>query len=71
MKSLFRYTFVLFLNQVTNDFVVEIGNIFPGDSFFFVLFLLRLEGQLYEQLLQLLVAEINAELLEAGSKGRA
>ena len=35
------------------------------DAFSFVLVLLRLEGELYEELLQLLVTVVDAELLEA------
>lgn len=53
------------LNEVTNDDVVEVFHGLPLDALPQVLLLLLLEGQLDEQLLQLLIAEVNAELFEA------
>ena len=41
---------------------------FPGDALSLVLLLLLLQHQLDEQLLQLLVAVVDAELLEARDK---
>lgn len=53
-------------NEVTNDNVVEVLHGLPLDALAQVLFLLLLQRQLDEQLLQFLVAEVDAELLEAG-----
>ena len=39
----------------------------PGDSFLQVLLLLLFQYQLYEQLLQLLIAIVDTELLKAGN----
>ena len=55
----------LALHQVTDDLVVEVLHGLPLDPFLGILVLLGLEGQLDEQLLQLLVAVVDAELLEA------
>lgn len=43
----------------------------PGDPFTLVLFLLLLQNQLNKQLLQLLIAVIDAELLKAERKGKS
>lgn len=55
---------MLLLNEVTDDLVVEVRDRLPLDSLLEVLFLLRLESQLNEQLLQLLVAVVDAELFK-------
>lgn len=55
---------MLLLNEVTDDLVVEVRNRLPLDALLEVLFLLRLESQLNEQLLQLLVAVVDAELFK-------
>ena len=54
------------LDQVTDDLVVEVVDVLPLDAFPQVLLLLRLQGQLDEELLELLVTEVDAELLKAG-----
>lgn len=41
---------------------------FPGDSFSLVLLLFLLQNQLDEELLQLLIAVVDAELLEAAGE---
>lgn len=55
----------LLLDQLANNVVVEVLDGGPFDAFAHVLFLLALEGQLNEHLLQLLVTQVDAELLEA------
>ncbi len=52
------------LDEFADDCVVEIVYVLPLDSLQHVLFLLRLEGQLDEHLLQLLVAIVDDELLK-------
>ena len=48
----------------------EVSHVRPLDSFPLVLLLLLLQDELDEELLQLLVAVIDAELLEAGRERR-
>lgn len=55
---------MLLLNEVTDDLVVEVRDRLPLDALLEVLLLLRLESQLNEQLLQLLVAVVDAELFK-------
>lgn len=55
---------MLLFNEVTDDLVVEVRDRLPLDSLLEVLLLLRLESQLNEQLLQLLVAVVDAELFK-------
>lgn len=55
---------MLLLNEVTDDLVVEVRDRLPLDSLLEVFLLLRLESQLNEQLLQLLVAVVDAELFK-------
>ena len=57
------------LNEVANDNVVEVLDGLPLDALAQVLLLLLLQRQLDEQLLQLLVTEVDAELLEAMEEG--
>lgn len=57
-------TFVLFFDQVTDDFVVEVLYRLPLDSLLQVFFLFGLKSQLNEQLLQFFVAKIDAKLFE-------
>lgn len=52
-------------NEVADNDVVEVLHRFPLDTLSEVLFLLLLKRQLDEQLLELLVTEVYAELLEA------
>lgn len=52
------------LNQVADDDVVEVLDGLPLDALAQVFLLLLLQRQLDEQLLELLVAEVDAELLE-------
>lgn len=56
---------VLLLDQIADHLVVEVLHRDPLDALPAVLVLLGLQRQLDEQLLQLLVAEVDAELLEA------
>lgn len=58
---------MLLLDQIADDLVVEELDWLPLDALALVLLLLTLEGELDEHLLQLLVAVVDAELLEAGS----
>lgn len=44
-------------------------NVLPNNVFTGVLFLLKLEDVLDEELLQLLIGEVDAQLLEAAEKG--
>lgn len=55
---------MLLLNEITDDLVVEVRDRLPLDALFEVLLLFRLESQLNEQLLQLLVAVVDAELFK-------
>ena len=50
--------------QLADDHVVEVVNVLPLDALPLVLLLLLLQHQLDEDLLQLLVAVVDAELLE-------
>ena len=52
------------LDQVTDDFVIKILNMFPFDALPPVLLLLRLKCQLNEELLKLFIAEVDIELLK-------
>lgn len=56
---------MLLLDEVADDLVVEVGDRLPLDALLEVLLLLRLKSQLNEQLLQLLVAVVYAELFKA------
>ncbi len=51
-------------DEFADDGVVEVVYVLPLDSLQHVLILLRLEGQLNEYLLQLLVAIVDDELLK-------
>jgi hypothetical protein len=53
------------LYQLANNVVVEVLDGRPFDAFTHVLFLFALQGQFDEHLLQLLVTQVDAELLEA------
>ena len=55
---------VLLLYQLADDDVVEVVDVLPLDPLPLVLLLLLLQHQLDEQLLQFLVAVVDAELLE-------
>lgn len=57
--------FVSLLNEFADDLIVKVVDSLPGDSFPLVLFLLAFENELDEQLLELLIAVVDAELLEA------
>ena len=48
--------------------VVEVVDLLPLDALPGILFLLHLEGELDEELLQLLVAVVDAQLLEGGEE---
>lgn len=54
----------LFFNEVAHNFVVEELDRCPLDLFSVILFLLPLQSQLDEDLLQLLIDVVDAELLE-------
>ena len=56
------------LDQVTDDFVIKILNMFPFDALPPVLLLLRLKRQLNEELLKLFIAEVDAELFKTENK---
>lgn len=58
---------VLLLDQVADDLVVEEVDVLPLDALLAVLLLLRVQRQLDEELLQLLVAEVDAQLLETSN----
>ena len=51
-------------DHVADDLVVEVLYGDPGDAFSEVLFLLRLQSQLDEHLLQFFVAVVDAELFK-------
>lgn len=53
-----------FLNQVTDNLVVEVLDRRPFDLFSDILFLLRLERQLDENLLQFLIDVVDAKLFK-------
>jgi len=53
------------LDQVTDHFIIKVVNVRPIDVLSLVLFLLLFQHKLNEQLLQLFVAVVDAELLEA------
>ena len=55
---------VRLVDQLADDHVVEVVDVLPLDSLPLVLLLLLLQHQLDEQLLQLLVAVVDAELLK-------
>lgn len=57
-----------FFNKITNNDVVEVFHRFPFNAFPQILFLFRLECQLYKQLLEFLVAEVDAELFKTVNK---
>jgi hypothetical protein len=57
-------TLVFLFNQVTDDLVVEIFNMFPFNTLPLILLLFRFECQFYEQLLKFFIAEVDAELLK-------
>lgn len=59
-------TFISFLfDEVTDDFVVKVGNRFPLDTFTAILVLFGSQCQLNEELLQFFVAIVDTELLKA------
>jgi len=58
---------VFLLDQVTDDFVVKILNMFPFNALPAILLLLRLQCQLNEELLKLFIAEVDAELFKTVS----
>jgi len=55
----------LFFDEVATDLVVEVIDVFPLNALSKVLFLLSLEGELDEDLLQLFIYEVDAQLLES------
>lgn len=57
------------LDEVADDDVVEVLDRLPLDALPQVLLLFLLQSQLDEQLLQLLVTEVDAELFEAMEEG--
>lgn len=59
---------MLGLDQIDDDFVVEVVNVLPLDALSLVLLLLLLENQFNEQLLQLLVTVVDAQLLKTGGR---
>jgi hypothetical protein len=59
---------VFLLDQVTDDFVVKILNMFPFNALPAILLLLRLQCQLNEELLKLFIAEVDAELFKTENK---
>jgi len=59
---------VFLLDQVTDDFVVKIINVFPFNALPPILLLLRLQCQLNEELLKLFIAEVDAELFKTENK---
>lgn len=56
------------LDQVTDDFVVKIFNVFPFNALPPIFLLLRLQCQLNEELLKLFIAEVDAELFKTENK---
>ena len=54
------------LDQVAHRLVVKVVDLLPRDALLGVLLLLRLEGAVDKELLQLLVAIVDAQLLEQG-----
>jgi hypothetical protein len=58
-------TFVSLLDQVANDLVVKELNRHPLNALSEVFFLLRLQSEFNEELLKLLIAVVDAELLKA------
>lgn len=58
-------TFVLLLDEIANDFVVEINDGLPFDALSPVLVLFGAQRQIDEKLLELLVAVVDAQLFEA------
>lgn len=54
----------LALNEFADDLVVEVVDGHPFDALLDILLLLCLQSQLYEDLLQLLVHKVDAELLK-------
>lgn len=56
------------LNKIANDDIVEVLDGHPLDAFTQVFFLLGLQGQLDEQLLQFLIAEVDTELFKTENK---
>ena len=54
-----------FLDQVTNDAIIEVLHSDPFDAFSLILFLFLLQYQHYKELLQFLIAVVDAELLKA------
>lgn len=55
---------MLLFDKVTDDLVIKVGDGFPSDALAAIFVLFRLECQLDEKLLKLLVTIINAELFE-------
>jgi hypothetical protein len=50
------------LDELANDLVVKVLDVRPGDALALILLLLLLQDELDKQLLQLLVAVVDAEL---------
>lgn len=63
-----QHPLVLGLDQVDDDFVVEVVDVLPLDALALVLLLLLLENQFNEQLLQLLVTVVDAQLLKTAGR---
>lgn len=61
-----QHPLVLGLDQIDDDLVVEVVDVLPLDALALVLLLLLLENQFNEQLLQLLVTVVDAQLLKTG-----
>jgi hypothetical protein len=59
---------VFLLNQVADDFVVEVLNMFPFNALSLILLLLGLKCQLNEELLKLFITEVDAELFKTENK---
>lgn len=55
--------------KIQDVLIVTELHVFPHNALLLVLFLLQLEDVCHEELLQLLISKVNAELLEAVNKG--
>lgn len=55
---------MLLLNQITDNFVIEIRNVLPLYALLLIFLLFRPQCEFDEELLQFLIAEVDAQLLE-------
>ena len=60
--------FRFFVNELTDGSIVEVVDVDPLDALVLVLLLLLFQNELDEELLQLLIAVVDAELLKAASR---